>query len=219
MRAQPGGKRWNSHQERRSDIFAAARRLLADQGLDGVCFRAIADLCEISVPTIYNVVGDRGRVMNDASAEWVQWLAMAASSRAAGGSPVLTVMEAFWESGPDHPQFTVNAVKNMSLPQSRIGEAFHNTGYGLIRNMLRELRAGERLRPDISIDRLAWHLTRSVHSGIANWSLAPYDRAEFRAEFADGPGLMLLGAVQGAESKTVERALERIRRRSAAKGD
>ncbi len=219
MRAQPGGKRWHSHQERRSQILAAARRLLTDRGLDGVCFRAIADLCEISVPTIYNVVGDRGRVMNDASAEWVQWVALAAASRAAGGSPALTVLEAFWASGPDHPQFTANAVKDTFFPQSRIGEAFHNTGYGLIRDMLRELRAGERLRPHVSIDRLAWHLTRSTHAGIANWSLHPYDRAEFRAEFADGPGLMFLGAVQGAEIKTVERTLEQIRQRWSTKGD
>jgi hypothetical protein len=157
--------------------------------------------------------------MTDAAAEWVQWLALAAASRDAGGSPALTVMEAFWASGSDHPQFTANAVKNMILPQSQIGEACHNTGYRLIRNLLRDLAAHERLRPHVVIDRLAWHLTRSVHSGIANWSLHPYDRAEFRAEFADGPGLMLLGAVQGAEIKTVERALEQIRQLWTAKGE
>ncbi|MCB5946075.1 TetR/AcrR family transcriptional regulator [Acidocella sp. KAb 2-4] len=204
------GKRWFNHQERRSSILAAARRRLVDAGFEGVCFRDIAELCEISVPTIYNIVGDRAEVMNQASIEWVQWLGAAASVQGEGGNKVLWAMQTFWDSALAYPEFTKTAAQLSATPGRPLSDAFYKAGVALISKWLTELRAQKRLRPSISIDGLAWQLSLAVTAGVCNWVFAPYAEARYKRDFANGPGLMLLGAMQGAEVAVVEQALEAI---------
>lgn len=201
-------KRWINHQERRSSILAAARRLMVDAGFEGVCFRDIAGICEISVPTIYNIVGDRAEVLNQASMEWVYWLGAAASVRSDAGNKVLQLMQKFWISALDFPDYTKTAARVLAAPDHPLSKAFHNSGSALIGKWLTELRAQGQLRSLVAIDSLARQLALSVNAGICNWALAPYDEARFKRDFASGPGLMLLGAVHGSEIEVVEQALE-----------
>lgn len=204
------GKRWISHQQRRSTILAAVRKLIIDVGGDGICFNAIAVQCGITVPTIYNIVGNRKCVIDDASAEWVQWLATAAEALGERRSSILAVLEAFWASGPDYPEFSINAAKMMATPGTPFTGVFQKPGYTVVRNLLADLQAHDRLRVSVAVDRLAWHLIQSVHVGVSNWTLAPYDTKRFRREFTDGPGLMLLGAVRGEEYQKIEQDLDSI---------
>jgi AcrR family transcriptional regulator len=202
-------KRWVNHQERRSNILAAARRLMVDSGFDGVSFRDIADACEISVPTIYNIVGDRAEVLNQAAVEWVQWLSVAVLQDD-GGNKVLRLLQGFWDSSLDYPDYTKTAAQVQAMPERPLNAAFHKTGTGFIAKWLNELRAQQRLRASIDVTSLANQLALSATAGICSWALNPYDTTRYRRDFANGPGLMLLGAVSGQEIAVVEQALDAI---------
>jgi AcrR family transcriptional regulator len=45
--------------ERRARILAAARRLIAERGFDGLTMRDLAQASRVSVPTLYNLFGGK----------------------------------------------------------------------------------------------------------------------------------------------------------------
>src|SRR6185436_2882280 len=45
--------------ERRARILAAARKLIADRGYDGLTMRDLAKASRVSVPTLYNLFGGK----------------------------------------------------------------------------------------------------------------------------------------------------------------
>src|SRR6476646_1763308 len=49
--------------ERKSRIVAAARRLIAEHGFDGLNMRALADAARVSVPTLYNLFGSKHAIL------------------------------------------------------------------------------------------------------------------------------------------------------------
>ena len=54
---------------RRSNIFAAARTLMKIAGYDGVQMQATAAHCNIFAQTIYNLVGAKAQLMEQAAAD------------------------------------------------------------------------------------------------------------------------------------------------------
>lgn len=50
-------------QKRRARVLAAAHRLLAQQGFDGLNVRDVAHLAGVTVPTIYNLIGNKEQLL------------------------------------------------------------------------------------------------------------------------------------------------------------
>lgn len=57
------GLREQHKQDRRRQILVAGRQLIADGGVEALTMRTLAAASRLSVPTIYNLVGDRGAVI------------------------------------------------------------------------------------------------------------------------------------------------------------
>ncbi len=204
----PASKRWQNHHARRALILAAARRLISDAGLEGVCLHSIAKSCGISVPTIYNIVGNRAHVLDESSAEWVHWLALSARSNAPAEGQLLAILLAFWNSALRFPQYTMKAVRNSVMPGLPLHRAFRDAGSLAILDLLAILKSQNLLRGSVDIESFAWHVTQSVHAGVCDWCLAPYESLRFERNFTEGPGLMLLGALRGQAARRIEQALD-----------
>lgn len=201
------GKRWLAQSERQSVILAASRRQISEQGYEGVSLKHVASMCNISKQTVYNIVGSRDEMIRKASSEWVSWLAIWALS----GSPparLLTVLASFWFSVTAYREYTAQSVQASCAPSSPLNASFRETGTQVVLPLLVELAKRDQIRPSLDIARYSWHLTEAVHAGTCRWTLASYSDEEFRRDFVYGPGMMLLGALQGQEASLVEQHLE-----------
>ena len=50
-------------QRRRDAILGAAQRVIGDEGFDALNLRALADAASVTVPTIYNLIGNKDAVL------------------------------------------------------------------------------------------------------------------------------------------------------------
>jgi len=201
------GKRWLAQSERRSIILAASRRQLAEQGYDGVCLKHVASMCNMPKQTIYNIVGSRDEMIQKASAEWVEWLAIWTLS----GSPpakLLAVLGSFWFSVTAFREYTAQSVQASCAPTSPLNASFREKGVQVVLPLLSDLAARDQLRPTLDLVRFSWHLTETVHAGTCRWIMASCSDREFQRDFVYGPGMMLLGALRGQEALLVEQHIE-----------
>ena len=70
-------QRETSKQIRRDRIIDCARDLIIRKGFDSLSIRTLADLAEITVPTIYNLVGNKTAILEEIAAEIIQQLVLA----------------------------------------------------------------------------------------------------------------------------------------------
>lgn len=57
-------KREQAIEERKQRIFDAARAIIARDGLDGLTTRGLAEAAGLTVPTLYNLVGDKNAIVS-----------------------------------------------------------------------------------------------------------------------------------------------------------
>lgn len=82
-------------EQRRELILAAARDLIAECGYREVTMRAIAERCGVSIPTLYNLCGDRQALLLEAVASQFTDLLLGTSAAGAtrGHEKVLAIAE------------------------------------------------------------------------------------------------------------------------------
>lgn len=203
----PVTKRWNQFRVRRGKILAAARAVMSEVGYEMTFLKSIAGRAGVSVPTIYNVVGNRAGVLDQASAEWVEWLFL--GDRTAPPGPgttdgLIRALGRVWMSAVDFPDYTQRGVETFLGKDRPLQQAYRGTGRRLAHRMLVDLARQGLLSDAVDLDALSWHLTEVVHAGVVRWTSDRYDAARYRAEFASGPGLLVIGALSLGERNRVE---------------
>lgn len=201
------GRAWISQRRRRSEILAAARALWSEAGLDGVHVRAIADRCNVAPQTIYNIVGDKSAVMEQAAADWLEAIHVAAITRSpqADVNPAFLILEMFWDSAVAHSAFVLNASRNSSTPRDPLNRVFYETAIAGLESELRRLTTEGALRSDADVSSLARQLTCASHASICNWCARGQDVAAYAIDLTTGPGAMLRAWLQGPELFRLER--------------
>ena len=200
------GRAWIGQHSRRSDIFAAARTLLRDAGYDGVQMQAIAAQCNISAQTIYNLVGAKAAVMEQAAADWVAGICAAANRYAplVGVNPVFLILEMFWDSALLHTDWVRIASKLSAAPGDPLTRAFYKAATSALTSEIRSLKARGAMRSDADVDSLARQLTATAHITIGNWCAEPTDVAAYHRDLISGPAAMLRAWLQGPELTKLE---------------
>jgi AcrR family transcriptional regulator len=212
------GRAWIGQHCRRSDIFAAARTLMKAAGYDGVQMQAIAAQCNISAQTIYNLVGAKAQVMQQAAADWVAGIRAAAVGRAPhrGVNAVFLMIEMFWDSALMHADWVRIASQHSTAPRDPLTRAFYQAATSALVAEIRGLQSRGALRCDTDVDSLARQLTATAHITIGNWSANPTDVVSYRRDLVSGPGAMLRAWLQGPELLKLERYIaERYNSRHA----
>jgi len=206
LRAGPG---WVAQRQRRSNILAAARLLMARSSLEEVHLQEVASHCGISVPTIYNIIGRRAEMMDASAREWVAAIAAVArrDAEALGTNAIYTMLAMCWSSALTESSYVDSAVRSNLSTSAPLRQAFLAAG---TREHLHDFIALQRagaVREGVDIAALSRQLAMSAYATICNFAVDRYDVEHFRRELAFGPGLMLMGALVGDQRVCLERQI------------
>jgi AcrR family transcriptional regulator len=204
------GRAWIRQRRRRSDIFAAARSLMEATGYDGVQMQAIAAQCDISPQTIYNLVGTKADVMEQAASDWVESIRVSALRRAAEVhvTSAFLIIEMFWVSALRYADWVRIASKSSSVPGDPLNRAFYISAKSALSRELQRLESLGALRGGVDVDSLARQLTATSHISICNWCAQPTSVASYRRDLISGPGAMLRAWLHGPDLSRLERYLD-----------
>jgi AcrR family transcriptional regulator len=204
-----GSRRWLAQRERQSVILAASRRQIEEGGYDGVCLKQVAKLCGLPKQTIYNIVGSRDEMISQASAEWVEWLALSTLSKSPE-SALFAVLWNFWLSAAAFPEYTAQSARAACAPFSPLNQAFRRASTSIVKSLLADLAHRGAVCPSLDLSRFSWQLTELAHAGVCRWVQSPYGLGDFQRDFVFGPGMMLRAALRGPEAILVDAQLSRI---------
>ncbi len=204
---------------RRGRILAAARRLVARRGYEGVTMRGLARASRVSVPTLYNLVGGKQALLASAVESWFAELLARAERDAPGLERVLGIVELCRRAVLDEPAYARALVAAFARPGGAEGlEA------SLVRDLARELAAGlaamqreGHLQAWISPPALAGRVAGHCMAATLAWSGGHLDDAAFAASLRYGACLMLLGAARGGARRELERRARRAQLGSRAR--
>ncbi len=213
-RDRTAGRRWANQRQRRSLILATARQLMAEQDFSQVHVEHVASRCGVSVQTIYNLVGNRSEMIGASAEEWVFAIAEVARADAEARdlNEVFTLLTIFWSSAIIRADYVRSASRTSIADIGELRLRFHRAGVEVFRDQLMRIAAGDGLRDHVNIPSMARQLALNANVAISNWSIYGRTVAEFRDDLLNGPGLMLMGALQGAELVRLERTLDAMRR-------
>jgi AcrR family transcriptional regulator len=97
-----------NQRNRRSMILAAIRRLLVDEGHEGVTVRRIAECSGHAVQTIYNLVGPRDLAITEAVTEYSQYVCLTANPNPADPYASAGMIDRELQSIEIQPEFCRN---------------------------------------------------------------------------------------------------------------
>lgn len=204
---------------RRRRILAAARRLVARRGYDGVTMRDLARASGVSVPTLYNLVGGKQALLAAAIESWFAELLAGAERDASGLERVVGLVDLCRRAVLGEPAYARALVGAFGRPGGAQGlEAT------LVRDLARELAAGlaamqreGHLQAWVSPPALAGRVAGHCVAATLAWSGGHLDDAAFAASLHYGACLMLLGAARGGARRELERRARRAQAGSRAR--
>ena len=216
--------------ERRARILAAARRLIAARGFEGLTMRELARASRVSVPTVYNLFGGKHAVLVAELEE--TFAAVARSLASAGGRSVVERAFAMCEAGNRDllavPAYTRELVRvflvaeETRAPRRRMHERY----VALMAGVLREGQAAGDVAAWADPATVATRMFAHYVHAMIEWAEGDLDDDELVAATELGMALMLLGLARGgaaralaARAEASQRAMTPRRRRRARKGD
>jgi AcrR family transcriptional regulator len=191
--------------ERRARILAAARRLIAERGFDGLTMRELARVSRVSVPTVYNLFGGKQAVL---MAELEETFAMVARSLAgAGGRSVVERAFAMCEAG-NRDLLAVPAYSRELMHIFLLSEATRplrlkiNDRYvALMAGVLRDGQAAGDLVAWADPTAVARRMFAHYVHAMLEWASGDLTDDEFLAATELGMALMLLGLARGQAAR------------------
>jgi AcrR family transcriptional regulator len=200
--------------ERRTRILAAARKLVAERGYDGLTMRDLARAARVSVPTLYNLFGSKDAILvAELEAE---------AGRIAARVPIgdgffargMAAFEAGMQMIEEAPEFH-RAVMRMFLTSPETAPMRRRTEDGFIAIMAANLVAAQRAgqladwaQPAI----VARHMFGQYMSVFLAWGIGELDLPSFRAAAQSGICHILIGVARGPFAAEVEAKLRELAR-------
>jgi AcrR family transcriptional regulator len=201
--------------ERRGRILAAARRLVAERGYDGLTMRDLAHAARVSVPTLYNLFGSKDAILAAELEATASRIAARVSTAESGffarGAAMFDAGMAMIEEGPEF----FRAVMRMFLTSPESAPVRRRVEDGFIALMAANLAAAKRAgeladwaEPTI----VARHMFAQYMSTFLAWGIGEVDLPTFRAAAQSGICHILIGAARGAFAAEVEARLRELAR-------
>lgn len=192
----------------RAAILGATRRIVAESGLDGVHMAQVARRSNVSVQTVYNLVGSRAEMLDRAACEWVEALAANAvrAAEARSLNTVFTMIELFWAGAVCQRDYAASVIRTRETLDP-LEPAFIATTRRVIERELKGLSSQGALVRWADTGLLAEALARASHDGVREWLRRPYDAGRFRETLVNRCGLPMRGALAGGEIDKLERGL------------
>ncbi len=189
---------------RRERILEAARQVIERDGFEGLTMRSLADAGEVTVPTIYNLVGNKEQVLLAAVEEQTRGFT-SALERAHGD--LLEVVEATVRQLVRRPRY-YRALLLVLASADQAGAAQRFAAHALgdqIERALAELDAAGELAGWVDRDALAQRLHGHIDQVAIEWARGSLTNASFRAAALFDAALTMLGVTSGASRARFER--------------
>ena len=184
-------KREQSIADRRERILAAAREIIADKGYDGLTTRGLAEAAGVTVPTLYNLVGDKAAIISAMANQSVEqlWDRLKFDTRATPLEMADAIIDEAYDHIHEDPAFsrgTFIALRNLesgySFNPDRDSPGAHAARRSVDMAKV-ACRAGQRegwLRGNLSARELAIQMFATYRASLDDWLDGAIDDGEMR---------------------------------------
>lgn len=193
----------------RARIFAETRALLGEEGYEGLTLQRLADRCDLSKGTVYNLVGDKKTVLAGALLDNFDLIAAIAQSVESGPSAMLQLAEFYCRLLEDYPAYTRAALLAIMERNRPVGEKLKSSKAKTLRGWLRRQRHDGQLRRGVDIGTTAMQLSLIGDANMRNWLYGACSTDELRHGLLTAYGLVFLGATDSSEMPNIESWLQR----------
>lgn len=203
--------------ERRARILAAARGLIAEGGFEGLTMRQLAELARVSVPTVYNLIGNKFLLLEALVKEQFAQAANALA-RVPPGRSIVEYVEIMTDVTHDlllgNPRYTraliqVFLTADDSAPARRAIDA---QCLALIGSALEAAQAAGEIASWADAPLVARQTYALYVSGVLGWASGELEEEALRMSTRFGLGLLLLGLSEGEPRARLEKALRKQQR-------
>ncbi len=191
---------------RRQQILEAARRLIESQGYEGLTMRNLAVESGVSVPTLYNLVGNKEQVLFEAVED--QTRAFVSNLERAGGD-LIAVIETAVRQLVRRPRY-YRALLLVLAHSERAGSARRHVGRAIAEQIaasLAELADAGRLAKWVDRHALAQRLHAHLDMASLEWARGSLTATSFRAAALFDVATSMLGLSAGADREILEQII------------
>jgi len=203
--------------ERRARIIAAARRLIAEQGYDGLNMRALADAARVSVPTLYNLFGSKHAILAAEMQDAFRSIAGALDLKQRGDAVAraATLLQAGIENLVSVPGYYRQLVHVMlgSHETDELRRSIEDQYVALMAGNLRAGQADGELDDWFAADVLARQMYFTFMMVVLGWARGELDDDGLRDVAAYGQSMLLLGVARGEAHTRLADHVRRLQRR------
>ena len=195
--------------QRRAQILATTRRLLSERGYEGVLIQDLADICGLSKQSVYNLVGNKRKVIADSVVDHVMSMARIAHEFGKTDKNILCLIELYCLNFTTNPDYTRRAAIGMFQRDRALCTGIRSKQKQLIRTWLHKQRMEGLLRDCVDVELLSGHIAVLNESNILDWAHGSCSVRDLCRNIITGHGFMLLGATRPTESPKIEAWMER----------
>ena len=202
--------------ERRARILAAAQRLIAAHGFEGLTMRELARVSRVSVPTLYNLFGGKHALLLGELEQ--TFAAVAASLEHARGRTVadrvLAACEVHTREMLARPRYWRELVHVFLVSEETrtVRHQIEARYRALMEHVLRDAQAAGELVAWADPVAIAQQTYGSYVLATIAWGRGDLDDEEFRAVTILGQCLVLLGLARGRAATQFERRAREMQR-------
>jgi AcrR family transcriptional regulator len=199
--------------ERRARILAAARKLVAKRGYDGLTMRDLARAAKVSVPTLYNLFGGKDAILvaelQAAAARMAAALPPPEAGFFARGAATFEAGMRMIEEAPDF----FRAVIRMVFTSPETAPMRHRAEDAFIAIMADNLAAAKRagqLAAWADPVIVARHMFAQYSACFLGWGMGELDLPSFRIAALSGICHLLIGVARGPFASEVEARIREV---------
>ena len=196
-----------NQRRRRSQILSNARQLLGTQGYGGVSLREVAERSDVSIQTVYNLVGNRTNLLAEAVVEHIGAHGSLAFTREGYPNPVMALSDLYWQGAALYPEYTLNATLTYFPPDRPLHDHIHRRGASLLRECFRRMAANGQLRTgdcQPAHSRIAALQSITVLDGLSGYGGV----IDLRRELVSGVGMLMMPLVTVRHAAEIEQWLD-----------
>jgi len=189
----------------RSKIFRGVRVLIAEKGYFSFSMKELADECETTRQTIYNLVGDRENLIKAAQSEHLKALILIASKQNNYPNLFLEFANVAWRNSVINSVYVKEVMLTHHLNKAISVRDLHEISFKPLYLELLAMEKAGKLRKGVDVKLVAEHVHYLIISITLRWVRGEINDSELRCQLLSGTGFFLLGVMRPSHQEKVER--------------
>ncbi|GGD80574.1 TetR/AcrR family transcriptional regulator [Croceicoccus mobilis] len=192
-----------AQRQRRESILATAREMIGRNGYERLVLREVADMCGVSVQTVYNLVGDRSNVLASAVTEFIEVAFQHSSHFSDFPNRFLAVAHVYWATAANSPEYVREATLAYYSTQSQYREQVSGAAIRIFVDALIAMKRQGQLRADLDLRSVAHRFAQLAAADVFDWASGARSIERLRLDLLDSHAMILEHALVPAEAARV----------------